>query len=522
MRKSYWKKALLAFVILLTAQFTIAQVDMQAQSVGEEIVSEANNLIGTSYRFGGTSPSTGFDTSGFVYYLHNQQGLMIPRSVSEQANSGTTISKENIRPGDVIFFKNDQGQPSIAAIYVGNGRVITSIPALNGVGIESISTQKAKEQYLVAKRYYNLTENSKLESIIKLAEQLEGTPYQFGGDTPEAFDTSGFVYYVLGEHDITIPRRVADQWQEGTAISEQNLRAGDLIFFDEERNFQEPTNVGIYLGDNRFTMTATQFGQVSEKNLSDYQSYYMGAKRLEAINGSEQAEPTKPTEPPAEDDAPSTNNEAKIVSTVNFRTAPSTSSNTYGVLPRGTIVNVLEEVNRYWLKVEVDGLVGYISASSRFVEYTVGSDTESDPVEEETPTPEPIPGQSTLADKIMAEGEKHLGTPYRFGARRGSGYFDCSLFVQTVFGEFGIDLPRNSRSQARLGDFVEWGEWEKGDLVFFWTRKTGEGTVGHVGIYAGDGKMLNTWGSPGVEYTDFVNSRYWKNTYMGAKRIIGK
>jgi cell wall-associated NlpC family hydrolase len=516
MKKNYWKKAMLAIMILLTVQFSIFQVDASAQSLGEEIASDANDLIGTSYQYGGTSPSTGFDTSGFIHYLHTQQGLSIPRTVSEQANSGTTISKADIKPGDVIIFKDDRGNPSISSIYIGNDRVIAAIPAFNGVGISSLSTSKAEEQYLVAKRYYNFTENSNLNSIVQLAWELEGTPYSFGGRTPSAFDTSGFIYYILKEHDISIPRRVADQWQEGTSINQQDLRLGDLVFFEAEKKFEIPSNVGIYLEDNRFIMAASQFGQVAEKNLTDYEAYFMGAKRLEAINGTEESEPS---DPPQQDDP--TTNEAKIVSTVNLRTAPSTNSDTYGVLPTGTIVNVVEEYNRYWLKVEVNGIVGYISASSRFVDYNGDAD-EPKQGEAPAPTPEPDPtsDQSALADQIIAEGEKHLGTPYRFGARSGSGYFDCSLFVQTIYGKFGIDLPRTSRSQASLGEFVEWGEWKKGDLVFFWTRKTGEGTIGHVGIYAGDGKMLNTWGSPGVEYTDFVNSSYWQKTYMGAKRIL--
>jgi cell wall-associated NlpC family hydrolase len=535
MKKNYWEKALLAIIIVLTVQFSIFQVDTSAQSVGEEIASDASDLIGTSYRLGGISPSTGFDTSGFVHYLHTQQGLSIPRTVNEQANSGTTISKADILPGDVIIFKDDHGNPSISSIYIGNDRVIAAIPAFNGVGQASISTGKAKEQYLVAKRYYNLTENSKLNSVIQLAMQLNGTPYSFGGRTPTAFDTSGFIYYILEEHEISVPRRVADQWKEGISINQQDLRPGDLVFFDAGKKFEVPSNVGIYIEDNRFIMAASQFGQVAEKNLTDYEAYFMGAKRLEAINGTEQTEPSSPTnpsepsEPPVEDDL--TIEQVKIVSTVNFRTAPSTNSDTYGVLPTGTIVNVVEEYNRYWLKVEVNGIEGYISSSSRFVDYTGGQDGPvqeepaptpdpiQDPTPEPAPEPEPTPDQDTLADQIIATGEKYFGTPYLFGARSGSGYFDCSLFTQTVFAENGIRLPRSSRQQAQVGTYVEWGEWKKGDLLFFWTRATGEGTVGHVAIYAGDGKILHTYGSPGVKYSD-INYHTWKNTYMGAKRVL--
>jgi uncharacterized protein YgiM (DUF1202 family) len=73
--------------------------------------------------------------------------------------------------------------------------------------------------------------------------------------------------------------------------------------------------------------------------------------------------------------------EARIVSAVNFRTAPSLESATYGTLQTGTKVKVLEEVNRYWLKVEAKGKIGYISALPRFVNYTYG---QASPPDDET------------------------------------------------------------------------------------------------------------------------------------------
>lgn len=383
MLKSYRLKAILALTFLLVIQVFITSTNTEAQSVGQEMGKEASSLLGTPYHFGGTSPASGFDSSGLIYYLHKQQGLDIPRTVSGQASEGTFIAKDQLQPGDTVFFKNSKGNAVISAIYVGNNEVITSIPSLNGVSKASLATKAAIEQYLGAKRYFTLTENS--------------------------------------------------------------------------------------------------------------------------------------------------NSEAKIVNTVNFRSAPSTSSSILGVLQRGTIVNVVEEISKYWLKVEINNHVGYISASSNFVELVNPSDREgSDPVKAPAPTPAPSPtptptptppSEEALGDKIIETGEKYFGTPYRFGARSGSGYFDCSLFTQTVFAENGIRIPRSSRQQAQLGTFVKWGEWEKGDLLFFWTRATGEGVVGHVAIYAGDGKMLHTWGSPGVSYSS-VDYYSWKRTYMGAKRII--
>jgi cell wall-associated NlpC family hydrolase len=124
-----------------------------------------------------------------------------------------------------------------------------------------------------------------------------------------------------------------------------------------------------------------------------------------------------------------------------------------------------------------------------------------------------------LADKIIATGEKYLGTPYRLGSP--SGYtrtFDCSSFVQYVYSIHGIKLPRSSRQQATVGKTVPRNQIEKGDLLFFTTRSSG-GRIGHVGIYAGNNKVLHTWGPGGVRY-DSLSTGWLREGYVTAKRVI--
>ena len=75
------------------------------------------------------------------------------------------------------------------------------------------------------------------------------------------------------------------------------------------------------------------------------------------------------------------------------------------------------------------------------------------------------------------------GTPYVWGGEKPGG-FDCSGLVQYVYGKLGVDLPRHSADQAKVGTPVALNDLRAGDLVFFGTP------VDHVGIYAGDGKMV--------------------------------
>jgi cell wall-associated NlpC family hydrolase len=126
---------------------------------------------------------------------------------------------------------------------------------------------------------------------------------------------------------------------------------------------------------------------------------------------------------------------------------------------------------------------------------------------------------NALADRVIKTGEKYLGVPYRLGAPSGqTKLFDCSLFTQQVFKENKISLPRSSRQQATVGKTVSRSEIKKGDLLFFKTSSS-NGKIGHVGIYAGNNKVLHTWGPGGVRY-DSMDTRWLKEGFITAKRVI--
>jgi hypothetical protein len=94
-------------------------------------------------------------------------------------------------------------------------------------------------------------------------------------------------------------------------------------------------------------------------------------------------------------------------------------------------------------------------------------------------------GGAVSGDDIVDLAEQQLGTPYVWGAEDPSSGFDCSGLVQYVYGQAGIDLPRVSADQARVGEKVSsLADAIPGDLVAFGSP------VDHIGIYAGDGKMV--------------------------------
>jgi probable lipoprotein NlpC len=124
---------------------------------------------------------------------------------------------------------------------------------------------------------------------------------------------------------------------------------------------------------------------------------------------------------------------------------------------------------------------------------------------------------TTESLQLISNGKEHLGTPYQFGAASGVTYeFDCSSYVQYVFSQFGIDLPRTSIAQSYTGVKVDKNYLSVGDLVFF---RTGSGGISHVAIYAGNGRILHASSSKGVTLTS-MESNYWKNAYITARRVL--
>ncbi|QJC50757.1 hypothetical protein HGI30_03670 [Paenibacillus albicereus] len=126
------------------------------------------------------------------------------------------------------------------------------------------------------------------------------------------------------------------------------------------------------------------------------------------------------------------------------------------------------------------------------------------------------------AEKVVSMARRFLGTPYDFGSGsyEATQRFDCSSFTQYVFDKVGVSLPRTSREQGQVGRSVSQSDLQAGDLLFFFTpgRFDSNKVVGHVGIYAGNGKMVHTYGEPGVVVDEF--NEYWKGRFLFAKRVL--
>lgn len=118
------------------------------------IVSEARKFLGLPYLWAGTA-SYGFDCSGFTMRLYQSQGITIPRDADEQALTGTAVARQDLLPGDLLFYaaQGGVGQIHHVAMYIGDGQMIHSPNSTSTVQLEAMDNGSYGDEYWGARRY---------------------------------------------------------------------------------------------------------------------------------------------------------------------------------------------------------------------------------------------------------------------------------------------------------------------------------------------------------------------------------
>ena len=123
---------------------------------------------------------------------------------------------------------------------------------------------------------------------------------------------------------------------------------------------------------------------------------------------------------------------------------------------------------------------------------------------------------NNLSQKIEQTAKSHLGKPYVWGAN-GPYSFDCSGFTKAVYRQYGMEIPRVSKEQAKYGRIIPWQQLQKGDLIFFDSKKSLK--VSHVGIYLGEGNFIHASSSKHRVVISRLTSNYYSKHFKWGRRL---
>jgi hypothetical protein len=144
-----------AIPIIAAGEGTVWEGASGPAAIAARVLSTADHYVGTKYRRGGTSPSTGFDAAGFVRFVFARLGVLLPTTSGHQARVGERLRPDwdAIAPGDLVMFQDEAGINHVA-IYVGQSRIIHSSETGGGVRYDDLATERGRWflEHLVAAR----------------------------------------------------------------------------------------------------------------------------------------------------------------------------------------------------------------------------------------------------------------------------------------------------------------------------------------------------------------------------------
>ncbi|MFZ5969931.1 MAG: C40 family peptidase [Bacillota bacterium] len=525
----YWKSRLLG-----ARRFTKNIIEESV--VSNPIVEKAMNLLGTPYNPEGKSPTEGFNTTNFVRYVFKEI-LNIQLSVFSDRiyEVGESISKEDLQPGDLVFF---QGRSLIPGIYRGNGMFI--VQTTEGVAERDIESEYWSDIYVGAKRltetdiYYSQPENYREHENVVIREAMKyvETPYLLGGETIDGFDCSYLVQTVFRDaKKIYLPRITYKQAVVGETIDFENKRPGDVIYFKGKWQQDGKTHhAAIYLGNNYIIHASGDEGMTTISYLGQYLlDRYLEVKRFDSL---------------------SLRLDSRVVEE---------AYKTLGVpyLAGGNTIEGFDYSGfiQYVMKAGLDIDLPRYS----FQQWALGNEIEredlniGDVLFFEGSDKVLLPGLYIGNGQYMIETEYEgvairdlnisdsYWTPRYVGARRyekienthsavikAKEYIDVSFedyttaqFVQKVFYEapdIHLQLPANAYEQWNLGQAISPDALEEGDLMFFRSNLS-EDIPSMTGIYAGEGSFIILT-STGVKERNLKYHEYWSERYLGARRLL--
>ncbi|MGH4118808.1 C40 family peptidase [Clostridium sp.] len=186
---------------------------------------------------------------------------------------GICLSLEiGVVKADVAIKEQTQGVIRVATLKTDK---VIKVPA-------RIVEKKKKETEKILSRGETLSESISTggrSDLISYAYSLIGRPYVWGAEGPSCFDCSGFTMYIYKEFGVDLPHYTGSQIGQGSSVSRENLKQGDLIFFNTDGKV---SHVGIYVENGDFIHASSGSKKVTVSNLSQsyYNTRFVGARRI--------------------------------------------------------------------------------------------------------------------------------------------------------------------------------------------------------------------------------------------------
>lgn len=151
------RSLLLALVLLGLAACTPFRAglpgDPATADPGYAVLQAAQGRIGAPYKYGGAGPDA-FDCSGLVTYAHRQIGVAVPRTAAQQFEAATPVTRGELRPGDLVFFRLESRAVSHVGIYAGDGRFVHAPQRGGHVRVASLDDEVFRRSFAGAGRLY--------------------------------------------------------------------------------------------------------------------------------------------------------------------------------------------------------------------------------------------------------------------------------------------------------------------------------------------------------------------------------
>lgn len=146
-----------------------------------ELAMTAMTLVGTNYKYGGSSPETGIDCSGLVRYVFKEAwGTTLPRTSAELSKVGQEVSKDELQPGDLVFYNTRRRSYSHVGIYLGDNKFIHAPSSGKTVRIDNMDQDYWKARFNGARRVKNPDEKTRFSSTRRITNPDEQE--QFNSD----------------------------------------------------------------------------------------------------------------------------------------------------------------------------------------------------------------------------------------------------------------------------------------------------------------------------------------------------